>query len=158
MRLRIREPEDFVSGILFAVLGLGALWIAFSYPMGTATRMGPGYMPAVLGGLLAFLGVVIMLKSLDFGASGDSAPDFQIGQDLLRLLRPLVFVVTGLLTFAYVLPRYGLVAAVILLVTISAFADYKPRLMTAVPLAVLLAGVTVLIFVRGLGLPIRVWP
>ena len=44
------------------------------------------------------------------------------------------------------------------LVLISAFADHKPRLMAAVPLAIVLASVIVLIFVRGLGIPLRVWP
>jgi hypothetical protein len=158
MRIRIREPEDFISGFLFVALGLGALWVALGYPMGTATRMGPGYMPAVLGGLLAFLGAAITLKSLSLGPARDARPDFNLAQDLVRLVRPLFFVVVGLLTFAYVLPRYGLVAAVIPLVIISALADHRPRLGAAVPLAVVLAGVTVLIFVRGLGLPIRVWP
>ncbi len=160
MRLRIREPEDVISGVIFMALGLGALWIAFGYPMGTASRMGPGYLPAILGGLLAFFGAMITLKGLERAPAEETASQGRTGitAEILRLMRPLFFVVTGLLTFAYVLPRYGLVAAVLLLVLITAFADHKPRLVAAVPLAIGLAIATVLIFVQGLGIPLRVWP
>jgi hypothetical protein len=158
--MRIREPEDFVSGVIFMGLGLGALWIALGYPMGTAGRMGPGYVPAILGGLLALLGAVITLKCLQIGPSDETtgrAPSGITGE-IVRLLRPLFFVVVGLLTFSFVLPRYGLVAAVLLLVMITAFADHKPRPIAAIPLAIALATATVLIFVHGLGIPLRVWP
>jgi hypothetical protein len=160
MRMRIREPEDFVSGVIFLGLGLGALWIALGYPMGTAGRMGPGYVPAILGGLLALLGAVITLKCLQFGPADDTTVQARSGitGEIVRLMRPLFFVVTGLLTFALVLPRFGLVAAVVLLVLITAFADHKPRPIAAVPLAIALATATVLIFVHGLGIPLRVWP
>ena len=141
-------------------LGLGALWMALGYPMGTAARMGPGYMPAILGGLLTLLGAVITLKSLHVARAGETvrepAPGF--AAEIARLMRPLFFVVVALLSFAHILPRYGLVAAVVVLVLISAFADHRPRLIPVVPLAIVLAFATVLIFVHGLGIPLRVWP
>ncbi len=159
IRVRIREPEDCLSGLLFLFLGVGAAIIALNYPIGTAARMGAGYLPIMLGGLLALLGAIITLKSLDFSAAADDAPASSgFGAELRRVMRPLVFVVAALLTFVYLLPRYGLVAAVIPLVLISALADHRPRLLMALPLSIGLAVLAVLIFVHGLGLPIRVWP
>jgi hypothetical protein len=44
-------------GLFFVV------WALTHYQMGTAVRMGPAYFPAVLGGLLAFLGTLVLLES-----------------------------------------------------------------------------------------------
>ena len=41
----IRINQDFVSGLMFAGWGIAGLWIARDYPMGSALRMGPGYVP-----------------------------------------------------------------------------------------------------------------
>jgi hypothetical protein len=160
MRLQVRDPEDLVSGLIFVGIGLGAIFIALGYPMGTAARMGPGYFPSILGGLLALLGLAIVVKSLGVAQAGEEEREKRVGlgDALLRLLRPLVFVASALVAFAYLLPRYGLVLAVVSLVLISTFADHKPRLFSAIPLAAIMAALVVLIFVRGLGLPIRVWP
>jgi hypothetical protein len=160
MRIRIREPEDFISGLIFVTIGFGAMAIALGYPMGTAARMGPGYLPALLGGLLGALGAAIMFKSLDFAAVAREREAWRpdLWQAVVRVLRPLIVIAGGLIAFSYLLPRYGLVAAVVALVLIITFADYKPRYLLAVPLAVGLAAVAVLIFVRGLGIPMRVWP
>jgi hypothetical protein len=159
-RLEVRDAEDLVSGLIFVGLGLGAVVIALGYPMGTAARMGPGYFPTVLGGLLAVIGLAIVVKSLGVSQPEERAGERQpgLGDALLRLLRPLVFVAGALVAFAFLLPRYGLVLAVIALVMISAFADHRPRLLRAIPLAAVMAALVVLVFVRGLGLPIRVWP
>jgi hypothetical protein len=54
-----RNVPDLVSGVLFVVVGLSVMWLAGDYSPGTAARMGPGYFPRVLGGLLALLGVII---------------------------------------------------------------------------------------------------
>ncbi len=63
--MKIRNAKDFWAGIMFA--GTGAffmLWSVSFYQMGSAVRMGPGYFPAVLGGLLLVLGVAIILEGL----------------------------------------------------------------------------------------------
>ena len=47
-----RNPKDFWTGVIYVVVGAGAMVIARDYELGTAFRMGPAYFPTVLGGLL----------------------------------------------------------------------------------------------------------
>ena len=62
--MQLRNKQDFWSGVMFILLGLGFAWKATSYSMGTAARMGPGYFPHWLGILMAILGAVVLLTSL----------------------------------------------------------------------------------------------
>ena len=52
----IRHPKDFFAGVLFIAFGLGAIIVGSNYTLGTAARMGPGYFPRILGGLLVRAG------------------------------------------------------------------------------------------------------
>ena len=64
MAIKIKAPKDFWAGLMF--IGFGAffmIWALTHYQMGTAVRMGPAYFPAVLGGLLAVLGAIVLLES-----------------------------------------------------------------------------------------------
>jgi Tripartite tricarboxylate transporter TctB family len=64
MKLRIKGPKDFWAGLMFIAFGgFFMLWALTHYQMGTAVRMGPAYFPAVLGGLLVFLGVLVLIES-----------------------------------------------------------------------------------------------
>jgi hypothetical protein len=72
--MKIRSPKDFWSGLMFMASGLFfMLWAITHYQMGTAVRMGPAYFPTLLGGLLAFLGAVILVESLMLRAEGGAA-------------------------------------------------------------------------------------
>jgi hypothetical protein len=65
MKLKIKAPKDFWAGLMFIAFGgFFMIWATTHYQMGTAVRMGPAYFPAVLGGLLVFLGVLVFLESL----------------------------------------------------------------------------------------------
>ena len=50
--------------MMFAGIGAGAMFIARHYPFGTTLRMGPGYFPIVLSGLLILFGIYVMLRGL----------------------------------------------------------------------------------------------
>jgi Tripartite tricarboxylate transporter TctB family len=51
--------RDYYAGGLMLLLGVGAAVTGSGYKFGTLARMGPGFMPVVLGVLLAFLGLLI---------------------------------------------------------------------------------------------------
>ena len=53
----IKSPKDFWTGVLYFSFGAVAFWVARDYSFGTASRMGAGYFPTVLSGLLMFFGV-----------------------------------------------------------------------------------------------------
>jgi len=71
--MKIKNSKDFWSGVMFIGTGLFfMLWAIFNYQMGTAVRMGPAYFPTVLGGLLAFLGLIVLVESFALEGSGKS--------------------------------------------------------------------------------------
>ncbi|MCU0908987.1 MAG: hypothetical protein MUF73_16465 [Rhodobacteraceae bacterium] len=51
------DPVDTAAGALFVVLGAGFAWFGRGLEIGTTFRMGPGYFPLVLAGLLILLGL-----------------------------------------------------------------------------------------------------
>ena len=62
--MKIKSQKDLWAGIMFVGFGLFFLvWAATHYQMGSAVRMGPAYFPAVLGGLLAFLGALVLVEA-----------------------------------------------------------------------------------------------
>ncbi len=141
--------KDFYAGLIFMVIGTGAVVIAVrNYSFGHAMRMGPGYFPAGLGGLLALLGLVILVRS--FARSGA-----RIGP---LALRPLVLIVLALVLFGYLLKPLGLGLAIGALVFVGALGGREFRWREVTLLAVALAVSSVAAFVWGLGLPFPVWP
>src|SRR5215472_14320437 len=66
--MMIKSPKDFWAGLMFLSCGLFfTIWAAVFYQMGSAVRMGPAYFPAVLGGLLAVLGLTVLVGSFSMG-------------------------------------------------------------------------------------------
>jgi len=53
----IKDQRDFWAGLMFMAFGgFFCLYSVYNYNIGTASRMGPGYFPMLLGGFLFFLG------------------------------------------------------------------------------------------------------
>ncbi len=50
--------------MIFVAIGIAFMVLAQEYRMGTAARMGPGYFPTLLGGLLAVLGLTLAVPAL----------------------------------------------------------------------------------------------
>jgi hypothetical protein len=119
-----------------------------NYQMGTAVRMGPGYFPSVLGGILAVLGAIVLFDS--FVIEGTPVPRFYF--------RPLLFVLVSSLAFAYLLKPLGLVLASTALIFISAFGGHEFRFKEVAILTVVLIIFSVIVFVKGLTLPFPICP
>ncbi|HYC63684.1 MAG TPA: tripartite tricarboxylate transporter TctB family protein [Reyranellaceae bacterium] len=56
--------KDFLSGLLFIIFGLVALYFGQRLALGTPIRMGPGYVPRMLSLILLCLGSVIVMIAL----------------------------------------------------------------------------------------------
>jgi MFS family permease len=90
--MKIKDYKDFWSGIMFLVIGLLAAYLARSYNMGTAARMGPAYFPFVLGMLLAFIGAIVLATSISFKASVKAAAKVKgITLPMVVLISMLIF-------------------------------------------------------------------
>lgn len=146
MSSHIRNPREFWSGVMFTIIGLAAVLIGRDYAMGSAGRMGPGYFPTVLGGLLALLGLVALVRS--FFTEGEPLGKFAVKESLLILVAVVLF---GLL-----LRGAGLLVSVVVLVMVSAYASEKFEWKSSVLLAIGGAIFCALVFVLGLGVPMPI--
>jgi putative tricarboxylic transport membrane protein len=155
-RLRWREVlqrKDVLSGLLFMGVAAGGLWVSRAYPVGTALRMGTGYMPRLLLWVLLGLGGVILVSGL-WKADRPEEPDGS-GRGALR---PIVFVALSLVAFALALERLGFVLSIVLLTGIGAVAGRGLRPLETAVAALVLAALCWLIFIVGLSLTIPLWP
>ena len=59
MTLELLKRKDIWAGLMLIGIGAAAMLIARNYPFGTALRMGPGYFPTLIGGLLIVFGLVV---------------------------------------------------------------------------------------------------
>src|ERR1700716_4266759 len=56
--------KDVWAGLMLIAIGALAILIARNYTFGTALRMGPGYFPVILGGMLILFGLYILAMGL----------------------------------------------------------------------------------------------
>jgi hypothetical protein len=144
----IKHPKDFWAGLLYIAFGVAAIVIALNYPAGTAGRMGPGWFPRALGGILIAIGLFLSLRALRLHGTPISFPAF----------KPLLVVIASVVVFGIAAPPLGLVAATVLLVVVSSAASDEFRWMEALISSLLLAAFTVAAFSYGLQLQLPVWP
>ena len=144
----VRSPKDLISGLMFIVIGIGAIAIASNYTLGTAARMGPGYFPRILGILMIALGAILALRSLRL--RGEPLPGWK--------WRPLVVVLGSTIVFGLIVNYAGLVLSTILLIVMSSAASHEFRPKEAVISGILLSALAVGVFVIGLKLQIGIWP
>jgi len=145
MLLKIKGPQDFWIGVIFAASGLAGFAIARGYALGSAGRMGPGYFPTVISALLILFGLI----SIGRGFLKGSEP---IGTFNLKALG---LITAGVLLFAWLLPRAGAIVSLLVLLLLSAASSARFRLHWK-PLAgaVLVVVFCILVFVEGLGVPL----
>jgi hypothetical protein len=144
MTSRVQSPKDFWTGLIYLAVGAGVIFIGRNYSVGTASRMGPGYFPLALAGLLIIFGVVAVVRS--FLVPGEPIAPFA--------WKPLILVLIGTTLFGALVGTLGLVAALLALVLTSAAASEKFAFdwRAALGLVALIAFCS-LVFVKGLGVP-----
>jgi Tripartite tricarboxylate transporter TctB family len=148
--MKIRNYRDFWAGAMFILFGVLFMFLSRQYSLGTAAKMGPGYFPTVLGGLMAFLGLIVLLGSLSRKSTELKVSKFQ--------LLPNLWVLGGVALFGLALPYLGFVVAAALLICISALASHEFSLRDTLIAAVVLVILCYFTFVRGLELQFPVWP
>lgn len=130
----------------------GLLFVALSrqYQLGTAAKMGPGYFPTVLGGLMATLGLIVAIGS--FTKSAIKTELSKVGW------RELSTVLGAVALFGLCLPHLGLMVSLVLLIVVSALASHEFKLRDTLLSVVFLAVLSYIVFVWGLELQFPVWP
>jgi hypothetical protein len=137
--------RDVIAGALFVALGGWFAVASLNLELGTAFRMGPGYFPLILAGLLMLLGVLTVVRAIrDRPAAVGSIP-----------WRGLLLVLPAPILFGVTVQGLGLVPALVLVVILVSFASRSMRVLTAVCLTAALVAFSVGVFSYGLGLPMR---
>ena len=157
--MNLKNQKDFFSGLLFMAIGVSFAWSASHFSIGNAASMGPGYFPLLLGGVLTFLGGVLVFKALvleteDGGRIGPWA------------WRPVGFVVLANLVFGVMMgglssvgiAPMGFVPAIFALTVLAAKAGSQFRWKEVLLLALILALGSYLTFIVLMKLQMALWP
>jgi hypothetical protein len=151
--LRMLVRKDVLSGLMFSGVALFGLWLSRDYPIGSALRMGTGYVPRLLCWILLGLGVIVLVQGLRQAQGARS-----LSSDDLSAWRPVVFVAASLVIFGLSIERLGLVISILLLIGVGAVAARTLKPLETFVAALVLIALSWGIFILGLGLTIPVWP
>jgi hypothetical protein len=152
-RTTLLRRKDVLAGLLFVAVALIGLCVSRNYPIGTAVRMGTGYVPRLLCWLLLGLGAWVLVQGF-FETQSERAAS----PSATAAWRPLVFVTASLVIFGLSIERLGLVLSILLLIIVGAAGARGLRPFETVAAAVVLILLSWGIFIVGLGLAIPVWP
>ena len=139
------DPANGLCGALFIAFGLFFAVQALGLEIGTAFRMGPGYFPLVLAGVLVLLGLVVLVQAVR--VQGEPVGPIA--------WRGIFFILIAPIFFGLTVRGLGFVPALFLTALIASFASSRMRPLTAIILAAAITAFSVGVFSYGLGLPFQ---
>jgi hypothetical protein len=143
MNLELRSNKDFWAGAMLIAIGALAIFIARNYTFGTSLRMGPGYFPIILGGLLILFGLYILAMGLRRSEKIEGSWS----------IRGLIILPLSLVLFGVLIDRAGFVPAMLVLIFCAATASTEFKLVEVLLFSAFLTALAAAVFVWGLGLP-----
>jgi hypothetical protein len=142
------NAKDVASGLLLIVVAVVGLWLNQDHTLGSARRMGPGYMPMLVFWIQIGLGAVVLAIGLFNG------PD-----PLERWAwRELVLILASLCVFAVLLEKGGLFLSIAATVAVAAMADRTHKPVGVLGLIAFLIALCWFVFIRELDIRVSVWP
>jgi hypothetical protein len=145
--VRVRSPQDLGAGVVFVLIGVAGIYFGTDLTFGTAGRMGPGFFPILLSGLIILVGIIVGFKGLTI--EGPPIEAFQF--------RPILFITAAILLFGYLIDAIGLALTAIILTLVAAYARRDARPTESLLLGGALALFAVLVFVHALSQPLPAW-
>ena len=140
--------KDVLAGLIFLGFGAAFGYAASGYPLGTAFRMGPGYFPLVLAGVLGALGLAIIAKGITAAAAeGGIGP---------VPWRAVVLLTVALVFFGATIKGLGLGPSIFGAGLLSALASRQNGPVAALAISVALTVLCLAVFHFGLGLSVPV--
>lgn len=147
MKTRLTQNKDFLAGLLMVVFGGIAFYMALNYPFGTSLRMGPGYFPRVLAGMLVAFGLWIGLRGLRIGEKVEGVWGW----------KPLALITVAFVAFGWLMERVGFIPSLAVLIVIAAFSGHEFRWKEVIVLVIALVLFAWGVFIYGLGMPYRLF-
>ena len=139
------NSKDLSAGLLFLAIAILFAVGTIDLDLGTALKLGPGAFPLLLAGALALLGLVIVVQALRN----------PVAHTMTVPWRGVVLIVVAPVLFGLTVHGVGLVAAIAIVVLVSAYASRRMSLKLAILLTIGLTVFCILVFNVGLGLPMR---
>jgi hypothetical protein len=131
---------------MFAGFGILALTLGSNLAVGTAIRMGPGYVPRMLSYILIALGIAIIVRAL-----------FAPGEAIERLRwKPITLITIGVVAFALLFETAGLAPALVALVFLSSLGGEEFKVVETILACVVLTVLCIVIFKLGLQMNINI--
>ena len=143
MNTPLQHNRDFLAGMLFLLIGGIGFYVALSYPFGSLQKMGPGYFPRVLSGILIAFGVVTLLRGLKSGARVQGTWGWF----------PLLMLTVALLSFGFLMEHVGMIPALVVMFFSAAYAGKEARFLEVLGLTAIMCVAATAIFIWGLKLP-----
>jgi len=147
MKFDWRTNKDFWSGLLLLGFGFAGFYMALDYPFGSALRMGPGYFPRVLAGIIVAFGLFVTIRGIRSGEKVRGVWGW----------KPLAYITVSLVLFGWIMDRYGMVPALVVMFFVSALGGHEFKFKEVAILTVAMSVFAVAVFVYGLGLPYRLF-
>lgn len=139
--------KDFLSGLLFISFGLVALYFGRHLAMGTAVRMGPGFVPHMLAYIMIGLGLIISVVAAVTNNSEMTE---------LPRWKPITLVTIGIFVFAALFERTGMFPALVALILIASAGGDEFKLTEVLGNIVVLTILCILVFKVGLSMNISI--
>lgn len=147
--MRINDRKQFSSGLFYLVIGGAAAVLSTQYAIGTALQMGPGFFPLAVACTMTAIGIAAIVRStLAPPAEAEQRPS----------VVPLLMIFCGMLSFAFLIERAGLAAAIGALLFFACFQRLREKPLEVLGMYVVLTTVAGLLCIYLFGLPIRVFP
>lgn len=148
--MKLRNHRDLWAGIMFLAFGVLFMFWSRTYQLGTAAKMGPGYFPTVLGGIMAVLGLIILLGA--FTRSAEEKKIDRIG------FKEIFLVLLGVAAFAFLLNYLGMMLSIIIMTFIAASASHEFRFKETAINSIVMCILAYACFVYGLEVQMPTWP
>lgn len=145
---RIKDMNQVLTGVFLILVALLAFYLSWPLSSKTEVGLGPGFVPKLFALVQLVIGAIMIVTGCL--QSGDPTEAWH--------LRPLFFVLGSVAFFAFTIERMGLVIALTGLVLISCLAHRGTTWREALALAAGSVIVSVILFVKLLGLSIALWP
>jgi uncharacterized membrane protein len=131
---------------MFIAFGLAALYFGRKLAMGTAVRMGPGYVPHMLAYIMMGLGFLITIVALVTASEPAEAPKW----------KPITLVTIGIVVFALLFERAGLFPALVALILIASAGGEEFKFTEVLGNMAVLTAICIIVFKVGLSMNISI--
>jgi hypothetical protein len=145
--LRVKSPQNLGAGLIFILIGAAGFLLGRDLSFGTPARMGPGFFPLILSGLILAIGVAVALMGLSLRGPHIEPMKW----------RPITTVSLAIVAFGFAMSQLGLALSAALLTFLAALARKEIHWRETAALAVILALFSVGLFIYGLGQAMPAW-